>query len=137
MLYLSGMAKKRPKLAGETLTVKEYEMAKKSFQELVEKKYGIDRDVQIAKKLKDMPESCRKTYKKAVTHRSMRAAVNSQCLECVGYVRKEISVCTDLGCPLYSYRPFQKRISGQDTPSDFAEDGLRGLLCAIEWTNGL
>lgn len=95
-----------------------------SFQALVEKKYGIDRNEQVAKRIAGMPTTCRGAYKKAVNHKSMRAAVNSQCLECVGYIRKEISVCTDLACPLYSYRPFQKRTSGDDTPSDFSTDGL-------------
>lgn len=92
-----------------------------SFQELVEKKYGIDRSEQIDKRISEMPVTCQGIYKRAINHKSMRAAVNSQCLECVGYVRKEISVCTDLGCPLYSYRPFQKRTSGgNDTPADFS-----------------
>ncbi len=99
-------------------------MGKESFQELVEKKYGIDRDEQIAKRLKDMPVAYRGVYKKAVSHKSMRAAVNSFCLECVMYVRKEVSVCSDLACPLYSYRPYQKRAGGDDTPSDFSGDGL-------------
>ena len=82
---------------------------KKSFQELVEKKYGINREAQIEKRLSEMPSTCKGTYKKAVRHKSMRSSVNSACLECMGYIRKEISFCTDLGCPLYSYRPFQKR----------------------------
>jgi len=99
-------------------------MEKVSFQKLVEKKYGIDRDVQITKRLKDMPTTCKGVYRKAVTHKSMRAAVNSQCLECVGYIRKEISVCSDLGCPLYSYRPFQKRTGKDDTPSGFSGEAI-------------
>lgn len=97
---------------------------KPSFQELVETKYGISRSEQIAKRLSNMPSTCKGAYRKAVNHKSMRAAVNSQCLECIGYVRKEISVCSDLGCPLYSYRPFQTRSGSDDTPSDFSGDGL-------------
>ncbi len=95
-----------------------------SFQSLVEKKYGIDRSDEIAKRLAAMPSTCRGAYKKAVNHKSMRAAVNSQCLECIGYIRKEISVCSDLGCPLYSYRPFQKRTSGDGTPPGFSGEAI-------------
>ena len=96
----------------------------KGFQQLVQEKYGIDRDEKIDERLSQMPATCRGAYKKAVKHKSMRSAVNSQCLECVGYMRKEISVCTDLGCPLYSYRPFQKRTGGDDTPSGFSGEGI-------------
>lgn len=95
-----------------------------SFQVLVESRYGISRSEQIAERLSGMPVTCRGVYTKAVSHKSMRAAVNSQCLECCGYQRKEISVCTDLACPLYSYRPFQKRTGGDDTPPGFSGDGL-------------
>jgi hypothetical protein len=63
------------------------------------------REAQIDKRLKQMPRSYRATYKKAVTGSSLRAAANSFCFECVGYVRNEVKVCTDLGCPLFPYRP--------------------------------
>lgn len=97
---------------------------KPSFTELVSAKYGIDRSDEIAKRLAAMPSTCRGAYKKAVNHKSMRSAVNSFCLECIGYIRKEISLCTDLACPLYSYRPFQKRLSGDDTPSDVSGEAI-------------
>jgi len=93
-----------------------------SFQKLVEKKYGIDRDEQITRRLEQIPIKYRGTYKKAIARRSMRAAVNSQCLECVGHQRREVSFCTDLGCPLYLYRPYQKRTNKDDMPSDAGPD---------------
>jgi hypothetical protein len=37
----------------------------------------------------------------------MKAAIKAQCLECMGWSRKDIDGCTDLACPLYPYRPFQ------------------------------
>jgi len=58
-------------------------------------------------RLRQMPVSCRATYKKAMKGRSMKAGITAFCTECVGYVRKEVEVCTDTGCPLYPYRPFQ------------------------------
>ncbi len=66
----------------------------------------MTREDQIQQRLKQMPISCRGTYKKAVAKKSMRAALNSFCLECVGYQREEIKVCTDLACPLWAYRPY-------------------------------
>ena len=93
-----------------------------SFQKLVEKKYGIDRDEQIAKRLEQVPVKYRGAYKKAIARRSMRAAVNSQCLECVGHQRREVSVCTDLACPLYLYRPYQKRTNKDDVLLDTLPD---------------
>ena len=54
-----------------------------------------------------MPESCRGHYRKAMRGRSMKAAITAQCLECVMWVRKEVELCTDTGCPLFPYRPFQ------------------------------
>lgn len=36
--------------------------------------------------------------------KSRKAAIRSQCLECVGYAIIEVKLCTDIGCPLYRYR---------------------------------
>jgi len=36
--------------------------------------------------------------------KSRKAAIRSQCLECVGYVAKEVELCTDNGCPLFKWR---------------------------------
>jgi len=53
---------------------------------------------------RDIPRKYRKLYQKAVSGRSRKAAIRSFCVECVGYVEKEVPICTDLGCPLYHYR---------------------------------
>jgi hypothetical protein len=66
----------------------------------------MTRQEQLLQRIDQMPESCRGAYKKAVAKKSMRAALNSFCLECVGYQREEIKVCTDLACPLWAYRPY-------------------------------
>ena len=49
----------------------------------------------------------RRQYKKAMTGKSLRSAVNSFCLECVAYERVEVAKCTDTGCPLFQYRPYK------------------------------
>ena len=66
----------------------------------------MNREEQVQQRLDQMPMSCRRTYKKAIAKKSMRAALNSFCLECVGYQREEIKSCTDLACPLWAYRPY-------------------------------
>jgi hypothetical protein len=39
---------------------------------------------------------------------SPRSAIKAKCLECVGYVRADITNCTAPTCALYQYRPYQK-----------------------------
>ena len=74
-----------------------------------------DRQAAINNRRNEMPKACRNTYLKAVKGKSMRAALTAFCFECVMYQRVEIQLCTDLGCPLWVYRPFQQNTS---------EDGL-------------
>jgi len=63
------------------------------------------REEQIAERLAQIPESQQRIYQKAVQRKSMAAAVKSFCYECMGYQREEVKVCSDLGCPLWAYRP--------------------------------
>lgn len=67
-----------------------------------------NRQQAIAARLEQMPPKCRRTYQRAVNG-SKAAAIKAQCLECVGWVRAEVTGCTDVGCPLYAVRPFRKR----------------------------
>jgi len=60
---------------------------------------------QMQKRLDEMPDIYRKTYQRAMRGRSLKTAVKAQCLECVCWQREEVKLCTDLGCPLYPYRP--------------------------------
>jgi len=61
----------------------------------------------VALKLAGMPAKYRGTYKKAMTGKSLRAGANAFCLECVGWQREEVRLCTSPACPLYPYRPYQ------------------------------
>jgi len=63
---------------------------------------------QLLKRIADMPSSYRNVYKKAMSGKSLRAATKSFCLECVGWKRDEVALCTSPACPLYPYRPFQE-----------------------------
>jgi len=37
-------------------------------------------------------------------NKSRKAAVRSFCLECVGYMEKEVVLCSDEACPLFKWR---------------------------------
>ena len=52
-----------------------------------------------------MPGQYRRVYDMAQTGKSLRAAVNSQCAECMGYVLSEVKLCSSPQCPLFRYRP--------------------------------
>ena len=68
---------------------------------------NIDRQDKIAERREQMPRSYRAYYDKAVSGKSLRASINSFCLECVCWQIEEIRKCTDLACPLYAVRPYQ------------------------------
>lgn len=72
------------------------------------------RKKQIAERRAQMHRSYRATYDRAVKGKSLRAAINSQCLECVCWVTKEVRLCTDLACPLYAVRPYRLPQNGRD-----------------------
>jgi hypothetical protein len=72
----------------------------------------MDREAQIAKRRSRIPNlydgAYRKKYDKAIEGNSLRAACDSFCLECVQWEKEEVKKCTDLGCPLYPYRPYKE-----------------------------
>ncbi|MCK5611861.1 hypothetical protein KAR91_58870 [Candidatus Pacearchaeota archaeon] len=72
------------------------------------------RKKKIAERLEQMPRSYRANYNRAVKGKSLRAAINAQCLECVQWQRMEVRLCTDLACPLYTVRPYQSSQNGRD-----------------------
>ena len=68
------------------------------------------RQEQIEHRRAQIPKLYRGIYDKAVAGRSRKAAMHAFCLECCGYQIQEVYLCTDLGCPLYPYRP-KSRVS--------------------------
>ena len=85
----------------------------------------MNREAQIAERLRHMAPKYRPMYHRAVRGKSLRACVNSQCLECMGWQSREVAGCTDLSCPLYAVRPYQ----------DGAGTGQDGQFPAIEDSN--
>ncbi len=60
----------------------------------------------IVKKRADMPKKYRGLYDKAMSgEASPRQAIKSFCLECTGWVKEEVRLCTGAACELYNYRP--------------------------------
>lgn len=71
------------------------------------------RTEQIEGRRLQIPKLYRAVYNRAVSRGGFRSVVNAQCLECSGWVRAEITECTDLACPLWLKRPYQ----AEDVPS--------------------
>jgi hypothetical protein len=65
------------------------------------------RTVAIQDRLSSVPKSAKGTYLRAVAGRSRQAAIKAHCLECVGWVRDEVRLCSSPACALWAYRPFQ------------------------------
>ena len=53
---------------------------------------------------------------------SPRMAIRAFCLQCVGYVRNDITNCTATACPLWHYRPYQP--GDPDEPEEGASPAL-------------
>lgn len=61
-----------------------------------------------ANKLKDVKRYAPRylnTFRRAFGGKSLRAAVNAFCVECMGYEASSICDCTAPACPLFPYRP--------------------------------
>ena len=52
-----------------------------------------------------IPRQFRRVYDVAMGGRSLRAAINSQCIECMGYALSEVKQCCSPQCALFPYRP--------------------------------
>lgn len=64
-------------------------------------------------------ESCRGILAKAYRGTaSPRSAIKAMCLQCVGYVRRDVTECSAEACPLWGYRPYQK---GDEDEEDSSE----------------
>ena len=46
-------------------------------------------------------------FERAYSGRSMRAAINANCLDCVGYEQAEVKRCQIYDCPFWDYRPYR------------------------------
>ena len=76
----------------------------------------------VKKRIDQMPSSFRLSYEKS--RKSKAFAIKSMCAECSGYERKVIGECTDVGCPLWPHRPYQKKgaIEEEETEEEETEE---------------
>jgi hypothetical protein len=74
------------------------------------------RQEKIERCIAKIPASYRKTFLKAVSKSSMRAAVNAKCQDCCNWQLLEIRHCQAVTCPLWAYRPYQKTESLSEQP---------------------
>lgn len=65
----------------------------------------------------DVPKLYQSMYAKAMTGKSLRAAVNIKCLDCTCYQRTMVRDCPVENCSLHLYRPYQKTSSEQPPPA--------------------
>jgi len=63
----------------------------------------------ITARCREMPQTCRKNYVKAMKGKGLRASIKAFCMECVGWERLAVTECTAPACPLYPVRPFQTK----------------------------
>ena len=64
----------------------------------------------IAQHREEIPRKYRRIFDKAMRGRSMKSGIHSFCLYCFGWIKTETEHCTNVICPLYPYRPYQKQI---------------------------
>ena len=65
----------------------------------------------VAQRAAEIPPRMLRAYLRAVCGKSLRSAVTAFCSECAGWNRAEVRRCTSLACPLYLYRPYQRKIN--------------------------
>lgn len=65
-----------------------------------------------AQRLEQCPPSARGALARCWDKKaSPRQAIKTFCQECCGYDRQAIAECASQTCPLFEYRPYQKRLT--------------------------
>ncbi len=81
----------------------------------------------------EIPKLYQTLYNRAVSGKaSPRQAIKAFCLGCCSYERNEITQCTDAGCELYRYRPYQRRLK---RASESSQTPLLRRVGVLESTN--
>jgi hypothetical protein len=76
------------------------------------------RQAAVTRRAAQTPERMRKLYLRvAAGTASVRGAVKSFCFECNGDDRQAVTDCGNLACPLWTYRPWQRRNRAAATPA--------------------
>ncbi len=82
----------------------------------------------------------RRNWDKAMTGKSLRAAVKAKCLDCMCWQLTEVYQCSCVACPLYPYRPAPQkaRSTRQNTRHERSGkiDGQRGTSAGVSTVSG-
>ena len=65
----------------------------------------------------------RRMYDRAMSGKSLRAAVTAKCQDCMCWQGTEIKRCNIVTCPLHPYRPGIKRVVSSNLARQSASDG--------------
>jgi len=81
------------------------------------------------RRVADAPPAYRGIIRRAYDPRavSWTNAIRAFCLQCTGYVRKDIRDCTAPACPLWAYRPYQTDDEPEEGPELVAGPAATGL----------
>jgi hypothetical protein len=67
---------------------------------------------QIARSKENIPDlhhgAYRKKYDVAMNGNSLRAAIDSKCLDCNCWQKMEVKLCQAVECPLWPHRPYRQ-----------------------------
>ena len=70
------------------------------------------KDPNVVKRLAQVSAMYSDLYRRVIRGKgTLREAIRAQCLECVCWQRKEVTLCTDNACPLFPYRPYQQQLT--------------------------
>lgn len=67
----------------------------------------MELDEKQIQKLKNIPKAYQNRFIRAWKG-NRSAAVHANCLECMGYVREEVHLCTTKTCPMWKLRPYRR-----------------------------
>jgi len=83
----------------------------RAIQEALERVCPTQRAA-VEKRAAEMPVSLRLGYLRAVLGEvSPRQAIAAHCMECCGWERRGVGLCTAKSCPLYAYRPGRRSVT--------------------------
>ena len=72
----------------------------------------------------DVPLKFLPMYRRAMSGRSRKAATRVFCLQCVGWLEREVELCTAHNCPLFPYRKGgAESLESTNTPTKEIETG--------------
>ena len=82
---------------------------------------------------REVPESMQNIYDRTQAGTaSPRQAIKMFCLECVGYDREEVKVCSDQGCPLYQYRSGKVMVKRPRSEAQMKSDALNAVRLRLQ-----